>query len=96
MAIVDDVAHQRYVFAEDGAEAELVYELDGNRLILIHTEVPEALGGRGLGGQLVQAAVERAAAEGLTVVPWCPYARSWLAKHPDVATTVTIDWTPPA
>ena len=95
MPVVDDATNERYVFEEDGAVAELVYELDGDRLILIHTGVPEALGGRGIGGELVRAAIERAAAEGLTVVPWCPYARSWLEKHPDVASTVVIDWSPP-
>ena len=96
-AIVDDVANHRYVLEEDGLVAELIYRRNGNRLILVHTEVPEKLGGRGIGGQLVRHALERAAAEHLTVVPWCPYARKWLQDHPDVAATVTIDWTlPPA
>jgi uncharacterized protein len=54
--------------------------------------VPDALEGRGIGAQLVRAAVSRAAAEGLTVVPICSYARAWLERHPDVAGTVTIDW----
>jgi hypothetical protein len=38
------------------------------------------------------AALERAAAEGLTVVPRCPYARKWLQDHPDAAAGVTVDW----
>lgn len=65
------------------------------RLILVHTGVPEILGGRGVGGQLVRAAVARADAEALTVVPWCPFVRRWLADHPDVAATVTINWASP-
>ena len=28
----------------------------------------------------------------LTVVPLCPFARSWLEKHRDQLTDVTIDW----
>jgi predicted GNAT family acetyltransferase len=87
---VKDEAGKRFVLEVDGHEAELVYELDGDRLTLVHTGVPDELGGRGLGGVLVRAAVDRAAAEGLTVIPKCPFARSWLEKHPDQAARVTI------
>jgi len=72
--------------------AELIYHRHGNRLALIHTEVPEELERRGIGGQLVTAAVDMAAREGLTIVPFCPFARDWLERHPDVAGRVTIDW----
>lgn len=94
-AVVDDPAHDRFVFEEDGVAAELVYEVEDRRLILVHTDVPERLGGRGLGGRLVQASVARAAQEGLTVAPWCPFARKWLRDHPDAAAGVTIDWSAP-
>jgi predicted GNAT family acetyltransferase len=93
--VVDDAANHRFIVEEAGAVAELVYRRHGARLILVHTGVPDELGGRGIGGRLVRTAVERAAAEGLTVVPWCPYARRWLEEHPEVASTVAIDWTPP-
>jgi predicted GNAT family acetyltransferase len=94
--VTDVPAEHRFVARVDGHEAELVYRLAGDRLTLVHTEVPEALGGRGLGGHLVRAALDRARREGLTVVPWCPFARRWLREHEDEATGVTIDWrTPP-
>lgn len=95
-AVRDDPAKHRFLVQVDDMRAELVYDTRPGRLVLVHTEVPESLGGRGIGGRLVRAAVERAAAEGLTVVPWCPFARRWLIDHPDVASTVAIDWdTPP-
>ena len=50
--VVDDVAHHRFVAEVEGSMARLEYELDGGRLILVHTGVPEQLGGRGLGGHL--------------------------------------------
>ncbi len=90
--IIDNQAESRFVYRDGGAEAELIYHLNGNRLVLIHTEVPDALGGRGLGGRLVRAAVARAQREGLTIVPWCPFARRWLSEHADVASLVPIDW----
>lgn len=88
----DVPGEHRFVLDQDGALAELIYDTEPGRLILVHTAVPDALGGRGGGGRLVRAAVDRAAAEHLTVLPWCPFARRWLRVHPDAAATVTIDW----
>lgn len=90
--VTDDVGHDRFVVTEDGVEAELVYRKVGDRLILLHTGVPEEIGGRGIGGRLVRAALQRAADEHLDVVPWCPFARRWLREHPDAASGVTVDW----
>lgn len=88
----DDVEHHRFLYREGGLDAQLVYRLDRNRLILVHTEVPDGLAGRGIGGRLVQAAVQRAEESGETLVPWCPYARKWLMDHSDAAGGVSIDW----
>jgi predicted GNAT family acetyltransferase len=82
----------RFVLAEDGAEAELRYRQRADRLILIHTGVPDALGGRGIGGRLVRAAVAYAREAHLTVVPWCPFARKWIADHPAEVEGVAVDW----
>ena len=42
-------------------------------------------------GKLVTAAVDYAAQAGLVVVPSCPFAQSWLDRHPDVAARVQLD-----
>jgi len=99
-AVVDDRANHRFVHRRDDGDdvdAELVYRLDDDsHFILVHTEVDESLQGRGIGEELVLAAIDRARAEGLTIVPWCPYARHWLREHPDATKSVTVDWhTPP-
>jgi uncharacterized protein len=93
--VVDDEANSRFLLVEGGLEAELVYRHNGNRLVLVHTGVPEEMAGRGVGARLVQFAVERGRQEGWIIVPLCPYARGWLEKHPDAAATVTIDWSEP-
>jgi hypothetical protein len=96
VTVVDVPAEDRFVARAEGMEAELVYRVDGDRLFLVHTEVPESLGGRGIAGQLVRAAVRRAEADHLTVVPWCPYARRWLKEHPDEAGGIQVDFKTPA
>jgi uncharacterized protein len=90
--ITDNQAASRFEFTAEGRLAELIYHQRANRLVLIHTEVPPELGGHGIGGALVAAALDRAGREGLTVVPLCPFARTWLERHPGAAAKVTIDW----
>jgi predicted GNAT family acetyltransferase len=82
----------RYELEIDGELAMLVYRLNGERLVLVHTEVPEALEGKGVGSRLVRFAVDDARESNFTIVPMCPFARAWLERHPDVADTVRIDW----
>jgi uncharacterized protein len=90
--VIDNAAESRFELRQDGRLAELVYHLRGNRLVLVHTEVPDELEGRGIGGRLVTAAIDRAAREGLTLVPLCPFARGWLERHPEAAAQAVIDW----
>ena len=90
--VIDDSAHQRLVWQEDGEEAQLVYRRTENHLFLIHTGVPKVIAGRGIAGKLVGAAVEWAVRDNLTLVPWCPYACKWLRQHSAEAAHVQIDW----
>jgi uncharacterized protein len=90
--VVDNTENSRFEQRADGQLAVLFYRHRGNRLVLIHTEVPVELEGQGIGGALVTTAVHRAAQEGLTLVPLCPFARGWLERHPEVAGQAVIDW----
>jgi predicted GNAT family acetyltransferase len=74
----------RYVLRLDGHEAVMTYSRLGAASIIIdHTEVPEALKGRGAGRALVQRGVEDARAESRKIVPLCPFAKAQIARHPD-------------
>jgi uncharacterized protein len=89
---IDDPDASQFGLRAGGWLAELVYRIRGDRLVLIHTEVPLELEGRGIGGRLVTAAVDRAMRDGLTLVPLCPFARGWLERHPEAASRAVIDW----
>jgi uncharacterized protein len=91
-AVIDNTDASRFELRAAGWLAELVYRIRGDRLVLVHTEVPVELEGRGMGGRLVTAAVDRAAREELTLVPLCPFARGWLERHPEAASKAVIDW----
>jgi len=81
--IVDDRAHHRFELTVDGHLAVSYYELDGNVLSFIHTEVQPELGGKGIGSRLVKGALDRVRAEGLKVVAVCPFVKAWIAGHPE-------------
>jgi predicted GNAT family acetyltransferase len=83
-------AENRYEIDIDGTVAELVFRRDGDRLELLHTEVPDAFEGRGFGSRLVKAALDDATRDHLTVVPSCPFVQSWLERHPDEAAKVDL------
>ena len=76
---------RRFVVVEDGVEAEVIYEVEDGVLVLTHTGVPDAIGGRGIAGALVQAAFDHARANGLRVRPQCSYAAAWSRRHPEYA-----------
>ena len=46
-------------------------------------KVPEAIGGRGIAGELVRAALDHARAAGWKVRAECAYSDAWIGKHPE-------------
>ena len=92
-AVIDNPAEHRFELAlGDDQVAAAYYRIEDGRVVLVHTEVPEALEGRGVGSRLVRFAVDDARESNFIIVPMCPFARAWLERHPDVADTVRIDW----
>ena len=57
-------------------------------VLLIHTEVAEAVEGQGLGSRLVRGALDDIRARGLKVAPVCPFVLSYLERHPEYADLV--------
>lgn len=82
-----DVVHQpeqsRFVVLLEGQEGELEYALEGDVATILHTRVPEAIGGRGVAGALNKAAFEAARTLGWRVIPKCSYAEAYVRRHPE-------------
>ncbi len=74
---------RRFTTTVDGHEGYVEYSRQGDTLSIDHTIVPGAIGGRGIAGDLVKAALEHARAEGLKVHPACSYAEAWMRRHPE-------------
>jgi predicted GNAT family acetyltransferase/glutaredoxin len=71
---------------------EAAYRRRNGRIAFTHTEVDEALEGRGLGSRLVATALDDARREGLEVVPLCPFVASFIHRHPEYQDIVAADY----
>ena len=82
IVVADAPGRQRFEVTVDGELAGfLVYRSRRGLLALIHTEVEDRFEGRGLGGRLARFALDQARAEGLAVLPFCPFVNAWLKRH---------------
>ncbi|WP_416795626.1 GNAT family N-acetyltransferase [Ciceribacter azotifigens] len=74
----------RYRATLDGADAVMTYSRTSPRLIIVdHTEVAEALRGKGVGQALAVHVVEQARTGGWKIIPLCPFFRAQANRHPE-------------
>jgi hypothetical protein len=78
----DNAAAHRLEMDEAGKTVFADYRRSDDQLIIDHVETPPALRGAGAAGRLMELIVEKAQAEGRTIVPVCGYAAAWIARHP--------------
>ncbi len=76
----DPGAHQ-FAADVDGNRAHLDYTLADGVMTITHTRVPTAIGGRGIAGELMAAALDAARTAGWRVVPACSYAKAYMARR---------------
>lgn len=81
------VTHGEYVasFGKDAAAGRLTWTLREGARDAEHTHVPEAMRGKGIAGQLVEALIADARSEGFKIIPSCSYVAAQFARHPDWA-----------
>lgn len=79
--LIDNQELNQYEFDLGEFTPKIEYQRKGNKIYLIHTEVPTELEGQGIGAQLVQKALGDIEEQQLTLVPLCPFVASYLKRH---------------
>jgi uncharacterized protein len=64
-----------------GQLGTLRYERHPHAVVLVETDVPAALRGRGVANALARWAIETAERDGLRVVAACPFIRAYMQRH---------------
>jgi predicted GNAT family acetyltransferase len=82
----------RYHLLVDGADVgEVDYRVVDGRRAFTHTGVREAYEGQGLAGRLAERVLDDARADGVGIVPLCPYIRGYIERHDAYADLVDHD-----
>jgi len=79
----NNTALNRFELEVDGQLAVAYYRMTPGVITFVHTEVPQALSGRGVATKLIRGALEMVRAQGLKVVPQCPFVSAFMGKHPE-------------
>jgi uncharacterized protein len=77
----DNPEESRLETEVNGQIATLSYERHPHAVVLVETEVPPSLRGRGVANALAKWAIETAERDGLRVVAACPFVRAYIRRH---------------
>lgn len=82
----EDSSKGRFYISSDANEmGEITFSKLGNKVIIIdHTTVHKSLEGKGYAKKLVLAVINHARANGLKIVPLCPYAKGVFERDPEL------------
>lgn len=82
-AVVDRPDQNRFELAIGDELALAYYRIEGDHIVLTHTEVPQALSGQGVGSRLAKGVFEQIRASGRKLVPRCSFMAGWVSRHPE-------------
>lgn len=83
IALHDNKAESRFEMTFENRLSLIEYEIDGNVISLLHTEVDPALEGRGAGTAIVEKVLAHIEKSGLQLIPLCPFVVAYIKRHPD-------------
>lgn len=83
--VIDRPEKSRFELPVEGEVAVAYYRLDGDRVTLTHTEVPQHLSGQGIGSRLAKGVFETVKATGRRAIAKCPFMASYASRHPEYA-----------
>ncbi len=81
--VIHDMEARRFKIVVDSHTAVLDYRKDGSTILFLHTGVPPALEGQGIGSKLVKAGLDYARTNGLKVQTLCWFVDGYLKRHPE-------------
>lgn len=85
----DNPEQHRFELPIEGDDiAAAYYRVDGDRVILTHTEVPFEYSGQGIGSRLARGVFDAIRASGRKAVLKCSFMGAFYARHPEYSDIV--------
>lgn len=81
--LINNEALHNFELIIDGKRAFIDYKQKGDKIYLIHTEVPEELEGMGVAAAIVEKTFNYIESNHLKMVPLCVYVLAFLKRHPE-------------
>ena len=83
--IINNKKQMHFEIHEGDSIASLEYRFQDNTLVLMHTYVPENMGGKGYASALAQYGFRYAKENGHPVKVYCIFVLTYLKRHPELA-----------
>jgi predicted GNAT family acetyltransferase len=81
--VINNKAERQFEIHVDGYMGKLTYNTKDDMIAFFHTEVPDALQGRGLAKMLAEYALNYAKEHNLKILPYCPFVAKYIKEHPE-------------
>ena len=81
--VKDNPSRSRFELEAKGETAFVTYRPAKSGLVLVHTEVPKALEGHGIGSALARGVLELLRSRGQKAMVGCPFIAAYIRKHPE-------------
>jgi uncharacterized protein len=91
--VVDNPEAERFeIRVGDQVAGFTLYKRRRGLIAFIHTEVEPQFEGMGVASRLIRVALDSARAEGLAVLPFCPFVRAFITKHQEYVDLVPAQY----
>ena len=82
--VLHNAAQHRFEVDLGDSIAFAAYALHDGNIVFTHTDVPPQHEGHGIGTLLIEAGLDHARDQSLTVIPSCPFFAAYMKKHGEV------------
>ena len=78
---INNISRHRYEMVVNDWMAYVTYALAGSEITLLHTCVPSALEGQGVGSELARSVLDDIRQRNLRVIPECAFMAGYIKRH---------------
>jgi uncharacterized protein len=93
VTVRENQAEHRFELYQDGERAGFTsYRPVSDQLFaFMHTETDPKFAGQGLANVLIGRTLDIMRGRGISVLPYCPFVKAYIVKHPDYLDLVPVD-----